>query len=68
LPFFLAAAILTIVLGKESSTGLIGAQLFFWARLAYLGLYVAAVPWLRSIAWSVAFGGIVVMAWPLLNA
>ena len=66
LPFFLTAAILTIALNRESDLGLVGAQIFFWARLAYLGLYLAAVPWLRSIAWSVSFAGIIILAWPLL--
>lgn len=66
LPFFLAAAILTIALNRESDAGLLGAQIFFWARIAYLGLYLAAVPWIRSVTWTVAFSGVVVMAWPLL--
>jgi uncharacterized MAPEG superfamily protein len=64
LPFFLTAAILVIVLQRESGLAILGAQVFFWGRLAYLGLYVAAVPWLRSIAWTIAFAGIVLMAWP----
>lgn len=64
LPFFLTAAILTIALNREDDLALLGAQIFFWARVAYLGLYLAAVPWFRSIMWSVAFGGIVLMAWP----
>ena len=37
LPFFLTAAILTVVLGRETELGLLGAQIFFWARLGYLG-------------------------------
>lgn len=65
LPFFLTAAILTLALSRESDLGLLGAQVFFWARVAYLGLYLAAVPWVRSITWTVAFAGIVVVAWPL---
>jgi uncharacterized MAPEG superfamily protein len=65
LPFFLTAAILTIVLGRGTDLGLLGAQVFFWGRLAYLGLYLAAVPWVRSIVWTVAFAGIVMIAWSL---
>ena len=67
LPFFLTVAILTIVLDREATISLVGAQIFFWARLAYLGLYLTAVPWLRSITWTVAFAGIVMMAWPFLG-
>ncbi|MGE3739710.1 MAG: MAPEG family protein [Geminicoccaceae bacterium] len=50
LPFFLAAAILTVALARETELGLMGAQTFFWGRLGYLGLYLAAVPWVRSLA------------------
>jgi uncharacterized MAPEG superfamily protein len=67
LPFFLTAAVLTIVLDRETTLSLVGAQLFFWARLVYLGLYLAAVPWLRSIMWTIAFAGIVMMAWPFFG-
>lgn len=67
LPFFLSAAILIIVMGRETSLALLGAQVFFWGRLAYLGLYLAAVPWLRSLAWAIAFTGVLVMAWPLVG-
>lgn len=66
LPFFLTAAILTIVSGTETGLALVGAQIFFWGRLAYLALYLMAVPWLRSFMWAIAFAGIIVMAWPLL--
>lgn len=67
MPFFLAAATLIIVFEREAGLPIIGAQIFFWARLAYLALYAAAVPWLRSLTWSVAFAAIVLMAWPLLQ-
>lgn len=66
LSFFLTAAILAIALDRVDDVALAGAQIFFWARLVYLGLYLAAVPWVRSLAWTVAFAGIVATAWPLL--
>ena len=43
-----------------------GAHLWFWARLAYLPLYLAGVPVLRSLAWSFALAGLVMMVAALL--
>jgi uncharacterized MAPEG superfamily protein len=65
LPFFLAAAILVIVLDAETPLALAGAAVFFVARIVYLLLYINAVPYVRSLVWSVAFIGILMMAWPL---
>ncbi len=35
-----------------------GARLYFWARVAYLPLYAAGVPLIRSLVWNVATVGI----------
>ena len=32
---------------------LLGAQLFFWGRVAHAILYIAGIPWLRTAAWTV---------------
>jgi uncharacterized MAPEG superfamily protein len=38
-----------------------GAQFYFWARVAYLPLYAFGVVLVRSLAWSVATAGIVLV-------
>lgn len=43
-----------------------GAQIFVVARLAYLPLYLFAVPWIRSGAWAVGFLGLILMAMALI--
>ncbi len=35
-----------------------GAQVFFWARLVYFGLYLAGVPVLRTLVWAVSLAGL----------
>jgi uncharacterized MAPEG superfamily protein len=35
-----------------------GAQLYFWGRVAFLPLYAIGVPFLRTIAWTAASAGI----------
>lgn len=43
-----------------------GAALFFWARLAYVVLYTAGIPWLRTGAWAVSVVGLAIILLQLL--
>ena len=57
-----AALVLACVLAqKTNSTTLLGAQLFFWARLVYAIVYLAGVPWLRTAVWFVSVIGLVLI-------
>ena len=67
LPFFLAAAILSIALDAKTPLALAGAAVFFVARIVYLLLYINAVPYIRSGAWTIGFVGILMIAWPLMG-
>ena len=40
---------------------LLGAQLFFWGRLAHAVIYVAGIPWLRTAAWAISAVGLVLI-------
>ncbi|WP_176717045.1 MAPEG family protein, partial [Xanthomonas translucens] len=44
----------------------LAAQLYFWARLAYVPLYAAGVPYLRSLVWAVSLWSILQLVWALL--
>ena len=44
----------------------LGAQLFFWGRVAHAALYIAGVPWARTAAWGVSAVGLVVIFWQLV--
>ncbi len=39
----------------------LGAQLFFFGRLAYALIYLAGIAWLRTAAWAVSIAGIVLV-------
>ena len=41
-PFFAAAVLAVLVSGKSNATSALGAQLYFWARVAYVPLYASA--------------------------
>ena len=57
-PFF-AAAVLAVVLTKTNTAHTaFGAALYFWARLAYLPIYIIGIPYLRTVVWAVSFWGL----------
>lgn len=58
---FVALAVATELSGRSDGLTQWGAHLWFWARWAYLPLYLLAVPMLRSLAWSVAALGLALM-------
>ena len=66
LPVFLTLAILSIVLGEQGWLSLIGAALYFLARVGHAICYMRGLsPW-RSICFLVGLIGAVIMAIPLV--
>lgn len=57
-PIFAAAILMETHAGHGSGLAPLGAQLYFWGRVAYLPLYAAGWPFLRTLAWTVALAGI----------
>jgi uncharacterized MAPEG superfamily protein len=66
LVLFAALVLTAIVAGRTNSATLLGAQLFFWARLAYAVIYVAGIPWLRTALWVVSVIGLAIIFLQLL--
>jgi uncharacterized MAPEG superfamily protein len=60
-PYFAAAVLAAHAAGKHSSLTVLGAQLYFWARVVYLLLYASGIWLVRSLVWSVAAAGIALM-------
>ncbi|MEY4784948.1 MAG: hypothetical protein RIR41_2883 [Pseudomonadota bacterium] len=60
-PLFVAAVLVEAQVPQDSEIAAIGAQLYFWGRVAFLPLYAIGVPFLRTIAWTVALAGIVMV-------
>jgi len=59
LPIFAAAVIMAHIAGKDGQLTFVGAHLYFFGRLLYLPLYAFGVPYIRSLVWLVATGGLV---------
>ena len=67
LPIFLAFGVAAMTMNSvDIATALLGAKLYVLARAFYLPLYLMAVPWLRSIVWSVGALGLVLMGYALI--
>jgi uncharacterized MAPEG superfamily protein len=45
--------------GSEASTG---ATVFFWSRLVYWPVYLAGIPYLRTVVWAVSLAGLAMIA------
>ena len=52
--------------GISNAMTLLGAQLFFWGRVAHGVIYVAGIPWARTVAWVVSVIGLLLLFWQLL--
>jgi uncharacterized MAPEG superfamily protein len=63
---FVPLVFLVIAAGKSNQWTVLGAELFFWGRLAYALIYLGGFPWVRTVAWFVSVAGMVLMACQLL--
>lgn len=61
LPLFIALVLIAHIAGKAEGTVLLGAQLFFWSRVAHWLIYLAGIPWLRTAAYAVSVIGLILM-------
>jgi uncharacterized MAPEG superfamily protein len=64
LPVFAAAVLIAHVAGREGTLTLWGTGLYLAARVIYLPLYAAGIPFVRSLVWLASLLGIIL----LLNA
>ncbi len=60
-PLFAAMALAAMVLGHADGRAALGAQLYFWARVAYVPIYAAGIPWLRTLVWLASVVGIILI-------
>jgi uncharacterized MAPEG superfamily protein len=60
-PLFAAVVLAAHVMDTHNALTEWGARLYFWGRVAYVALYAAGVPLIRSLVWNVATIGIVLL-------
>nr|WP_298687927.1 MAPEG family protein [uncultured Dongia sp.] len=66
LALFAAVVLVAHATGHLNSMTAVGAQLFFWARLAYAIIYLAGIPWLRTGTWAVSMVGLILIVLQLV--
>lgn len=57
LALFVAAFVAARLAGAAPEAVLPGAHLFVWGRVAYVGVYLAGIPYLRTLVWLVSVIG-----------
>lgn len=66
-PFFMGAILLVSFLKAETTASALGAQIYFFARLAYGPAYAIGTPVLRTIIWFAALIGLLMVLSALLS-
>lgn len=66
-PIFAAVILAVYATERTDMWSEIGAQVYFWARLAYLPAYAMGLPWVRTVIWQIATIGIVLCMVPLFD-
>jgi uncharacterized MAPEG superfamily protein len=61
LVLFAVLVLVAVAAGKTNDMTLLGAQIFFWARVAYAVIFIAGIIWLRTLVWFVSIAGLIVI-------
>lgn len=68
LPLFAGAVLIAHVSGSEGDLTLWGCWMYLVARIVYIPLYAAGIPYVRSLVWLVSLAGLVMVLGAVLTA
>lgn len=61
-PVLIALVVVATAMGKQgNATIILGAQIWLFARIAYVPIYAAGIPVARTLVWTVSIVGLVLM-------
>jgi uncharacterized MAPEG superfamily protein len=60
-PLFAVAVLAVVMLGKNTAHTAFGSEMYFWARLAYLVVYLIGIPYVRTLVWTAAMAGLTIL-------
>src|SRR5574338_261316 len=66
-PIAVVALIGVVLAGRATPMTALGGWIWLGTRIAYLPLYMAGVPVVRTIVWTVGMIGLAMVLWPLLR-
>jgi uncharacterized MAPEG superfamily protein len=61
LVLFAALVLVARITGRANATTALGSELFFWARLIYVPVYLVGIPWVRTGVWGISVVGLVMI-------
>ena len=61
LVLFAALVLVAQAAGRLNATTALGAELLFWARVAYAAVYLVGLPWVRTAVWAVSIVGLLMI-------
>ncbi len=61
LVLFAVLVLVAQVTAKANAMTALGAQLFFWGRVAYAVVYWIGIPWVRTVVWAVSLIGLILI-------
>lgn len=64
--FFAAAAVAVVIAKQNTPHTALGSEVYFWARAAYLPIYLIGIPYLRTAVWAVSLWGLLQLVEALL--
>jgi uncharacterized MAPEG superfamily protein len=56
--FFAAAVLAVVVAGRSTNHTALGSEIYLWARVAYLPIYLIGIPYLRTAVWVASLWGL----------
>lgn len=59
--YFAVAVLVVTTMVKNNPASALGAQLYFWSRVAYVPVYAAGIPVLRTLIWAASIVGLVMV-------
>lgn len=65
-PIAIIALLGVVIAGKTSPSTALGGWIWLGARVAYIPLYAAGVPVVRTLTWMISIVGLAMVIWPLL--
>jgi uncharacterized MAPEG superfamily protein len=68
LPLFIGAVLIAHVSGSEGDLTLWGCWMYLIARIVYIPLYAAGIPYVRSLVWLVSLAGLIMVLAAVLTA
>jgi uncharacterized MAPEG superfamily protein len=66
LVLFASLILVAQIAGRANAITALGAQLFFWARVVYVPVYLIGIPWVRTAVWAVSIVGLLLIFVQLL--